>query len=434
MSNAEVFISYAHSNKERVLEIYNGLKALGIDCWLDKNKIPGGTRWSQEIVRGIQNCRVFLLMASADSLKSENVSKELHLAAHNRKMILPLWLSPGLTYPDNLAYHLAETQYIAASGEFATWKESLLEALKLAGVTVPDAADDHVAMRQPLNQVTTPILPYLANRLEQERHLFTELERHLQQQPHRPIAFIIRGDRESQCIDGFIDRLSKYSLPRHLARLGLSDQLEWKYIVWPQPVASAPESAVQERASNYSFDVSAALDLPLSAKLEAVARQIANLRKPVTFCSTIYGTRWQPEEPGLIRKVLEFWSQLPGLLNVQPLIVFLVVAVEKPAETWWSRWTAPRAANPGLTLPSLLQDAGGVDLDIVMLPELTDVSVPDVEHWVREIVRPADPEGMIRQIKQSFKQRGIAADHVSMETLQQLLQAVLPTSERLRGA
>jgi hypothetical protein len=433
MSNAEVFISYAHFDKERVLEIYDELKALGIDCWLDKNKIPGGSRWSQEIVRGIQNCGVFLLMVSADSLKSENVSKELHLAAHNKKTILPIWLRLGLTYPDNLAYHLAETQYIAASDEFATWKESLLEALKLAGVTVPNAAD-RVATRPALNQVTTPILPYLANRLEQERHLFTELERHLQQQPHRPIAFIVRGDRESQCIDGFIDRLSKYSLPRHLARLGLSDQLEWKYIVWPQPVASAQASAAQERAFNYSFDISAALDLPLSAKIEAVARQIANLRKPVTFCSTIYGTRWQPEEPGLIRKVLEFWSRLPSLLNVQPLIVFLVVALEKPVETWWSRWTAPRPANAGLALRTLLQDSGGVDLDIVMLPELTDVSVPDVEHWVREIVRPADPEGMIRQIKQTFKQRGIAADHVSMEILQQLLQAVLPTSQRLRGA
>jgi hypothetical protein len=70
----------------------------------------------------------------------------------------------------------------------------------------------------------------------------------------------------------------------------------------------------------------------------------------------------------------------------------------------------------------------GIDLDIVVLPELANVSVPDIEHWVREIVRPIDSEGMIRQIKQAFKECHLAPDQaVSMEKLAPMLQALLPS-------
>src|SRR5215471_13942126 len=118
----EVFISYANNNRERVFQILAEFEALGIDCWLDKNQIPGGSNWSQEIAHGIRGCRLFLLMASSESLQSENVSKELQMAAHHRKTILPLWLAEKLIYSDDFAYHLTGTQYVLAIGEFAAWK------------------------------------------------------------------------------------------------------------------------------------------------------------------------------------------------------------------------------------------------------------------------------------------------------------------------
>jgi hypothetical protein len=425
---AEVFISYASLNREKVLEILAELQALGIDCWLDRNQIPGGSNWSQGIARGIRECRFFLLMASDESLKSENVCKELSVAAHHQKPVVPLWLVDKLTYPDHLAYHLTATQYVLATGEFATWKDRLLEALRLAGVTIPDEKTASRIEGPAAIKVATPVLPYLANRLEQERRIFNELERHLREQAHRPIAFIAHGDRNSQCLDGFVDRLSKYTLPRHFSRLNLSDQLEWKYISWPQPVSTSQMNAVDERALTYRGDVSTALDLPVSAETEAVARQITNFRKAVAFCSTIYGEHWQPDEPQLICKVLEFWSQLSPLPNNQPLIVFLAVALQQTTESRLTRWFA-RPQSPKIpAVVDALRKAQGIDLDIVVLPELANVSVPDIEHWVREIVRPVDSEGMIRQIKQTFKECHLAPDQaVSMEKLVPMLQAVLPS-------
>jgi TIR domain/inactive STAND len=430
---AEVFISYSSSNRTKVLQILGELQALGIDCWLDKNKIPGGSNWSQEIVVSIRKCRLFLLMASPDSLKSENVSKELQLAAHYDKPILPVWLVPDLTYTDQFAYHLTATQYIAATDEFPVWKEHLLQAFRLAKVTIPEAADS--AVKRTAINVATKVLPYLANRLQQERCIYQELERHLREQPHRPIAFIAHGEREPQCLTGFIQRLWIYTLPRHLRRLDLSDQLEWKYVPWPQPIEGARNESLDQRTLMYSTDIrTGALELPVSAKPDALVRRITNFRKAVAFCSTICGEYWRPEEPALIRNVLDFWSKLPALPNNQPVIIFLAIGLQQVDESLFSRWFAHRAPAKIPAVLDALRQGGGIDLDIVILPELVDITVPDIEHWVRDVIRPIDPEGMIRQIKHSFKECQLATDKsVSMERLLPLLEAVLPANDRLRG-
>jgi hypothetical protein len=227
----------------------------------------------------------------------------------------------------------------------------------------------------------------------------------------------------------------KYTLPRHFTRLNLSDQLEWKYVSWPQPLEGTRLlDAANERALTYSSDVSTALDLPVSVKMDTLVRRIANFRKPVAFCSTIYGEHWQPEEPALIRMVLEFWSKIPSLPNNQPMIAFFVIALHHAVESLLSRWFVRRQSPKISSILDAIREARGIDLDVVVLPELADVTVPDIEHWVREIVRPMDPEGMIRQIKRSFKEYRLASDQpVAMEKLVPILKAVLPASQRLRG-
>ena len=78
---AEVFISYASEDRDRVLDIVKRLQTRSIDVWIDRYKIPGGSEWSSEIVRGIKSCTVLLLVTSRHALESKNVRKEIDLAA-----------------------------------------------------------------------------------------------------------------------------------------------------------------------------------------------------------------------------------------------------------------------------------------------------------------------------------------------------------------
>jgi hypothetical protein len=427
---AEVFISYANANREKVFGIVDDLRALDIDCWIDKFQIPGGVPWSGEITRGIKECILLVVMASGQSLASENVRNEIGLAAHYGKRILPLMIEEPLSYPDELALILHRVQYIVATGEFASWKDRLIDAFRLAGVMVPDASSAGVvAVRaRPAIRVSTSLQHLLANRHQQERRFLEELNLHLDTRPHRPAFFVLHGEH-SQCIDAFISRLKLYTLPRHLARLQLVDQVEWKHIPWRDPIAD-PQADAQQRMLEYRADVRLELDLT-TADFQALARRIADFRKPVVFFSIANGEKWLPALPSLLRDLSEFWSQLPDGSKTQPLIVILGIRRrQEKRSAWFVRRSAPIQAM----IAAAIGELATANLQMILLPELTDVSMTEVEDWVRGVMQPSDPEGAIRQIKQAFLERRLAVDQkVPMETLLPMLKSVLPGAETLRG-
>ena len=90
--NAEVFISYASEDRERILDLVERLRGAGVSVWIDQMGIEGATMWSQEIVEAIDGCKVLILAISQRSTESENVVKELALASERRKKILPVCL------------------------------------------------------------------------------------------------------------------------------------------------------------------------------------------------------------------------------------------------------------------------------------------------------------------------------------------------------
>ena len=46
----EVFISYARSDREKVMPVVDILRGTGISVWVDEAKIDAATLWSEEIV------------------------------------------------------------------------------------------------------------------------------------------------------------------------------------------------------------------------------------------------------------------------------------------------------------------------------------------------------------------------------------------------
>lgn len=86
---ADIFISYSSRDRQQAKQLAGLLTASGLTVWIDQSGIDFATSWSGEIVDAIENCAAFLVLMSSNSVLSQNVIKEVFLAAEFQKKILP---------------------------------------------------------------------------------------------------------------------------------------------------------------------------------------------------------------------------------------------------------------------------------------------------------------------------------------------------------
>src|SRR5262249_9571443 len=108
---ADVFISYARRDWDRVQPWVEQLQAAGVSTWVDVGGIEGASLWTQEITHAIDHCRVLIVMVSSTSAASRQVFREVSLAAEAEKPILPLLLEPVADL-QNLRYPLAGVHHL----------------------------------------------------------------------------------------------------------------------------------------------------------------------------------------------------------------------------------------------------------------------------------------------------------------------------------
>lgn len=156
----DVFISYSTKNLDFVTSLYQQLTQRGLSVWFDKQSLEGGSQWRESIVNGIMGCKVFVLVLSPNSVASDNVRKEVDLAEHHKKKILPLmWLDTSL--PPSFQYQLAGTQYVSFRGEQSEQNFNKVAGIVnklLGGSAVSEAAAGEQAIQAPgvTGQPTTP--------------------------------------------------------------------------------------------------------------------------------------------------------------------------------------------------------------------------------------------------------------------------------------
>ncbi|MBM3459524.1 MAG: TIR domain-containing protein, partial [Armatimonadetes bacterium] len=133
---AEVFISFSSRDRPAALRIVDLLEAAGVSVWLDQTRIVGGANYGSEIVRGVKNCRVLLLICSNASLRSRNVKQEIQLAWKYERPYLPLLLE-RTGFPEQVEYWLEGWQWVEVLDRPpAEWLPEVLRALAAAGVHV----------------------------------------------------------------------------------------------------------------------------------------------------------------------------------------------------------------------------------------------------------------------------------------------------------
>lgn len=87
--NHDIFISYSSKMKQVADGVCHYIESNGLKCWMAPRNAFPGIDFSEQIDEAIKNCKVFVLIYSRYSLKSEWVKGEVLAALDERKPIIP---------------------------------------------------------------------------------------------------------------------------------------------------------------------------------------------------------------------------------------------------------------------------------------------------------------------------------------------------------
>ena len=161
----EVFISYSHHDKAIADGVCANLESAGIRCWITPRDIAPGHDWPTSISDAIDHSRVLVLIFSSRSNSSQDVGRELILAANNNCIIVPFKIEDVAPEPGK-KYYLARTHWLDAMDP-PTWEqvEKLVSCVRSllveAGVDLalksPHEKDPAEAIPKPISPTVKPV-------------------------------------------------------------------------------------------------------------------------------------------------------------------------------------------------------------------------------------------------------------------------------------
>jgi len=109
----DVFISHSTSNRPVANAVCAALEREGVRCWIAPRDVMPGRSYSGEITRAIQQSRAFVLIFSEHSNNSEQVLREVQLAANSRLHIVQFRID-AVSPSDDLEYYLSGPHWLDA--------------------------------------------------------------------------------------------------------------------------------------------------------------------------------------------------------------------------------------------------------------------------------------------------------------------------------
>jgi len=107
----DVFISYSNKDKAVADAVCAGLEAARIRCWVAPRDVPPGAEWAASIVDALKSSRVMVLVFSRSSRGSEQVHRELTVAADAGVVIVPLKID-DTALEGLMEYYLANRHWL----------------------------------------------------------------------------------------------------------------------------------------------------------------------------------------------------------------------------------------------------------------------------------------------------------------------------------
>ena len=109
----DVFISHSTINRPVANAVCAALERDAIRCWIAPRDVMPGRSYSGEITRAIQQSRAFVLIFSESSNNSEQVLREVQLAANSRLHIVQFRID-AVDPSDDLEYYLSGPHWLDA--------------------------------------------------------------------------------------------------------------------------------------------------------------------------------------------------------------------------------------------------------------------------------------------------------------------------------
>ncbi|WP_346778474.1 TIR domain-containing protein [Burkholderia sp. Ac-20392] len=139
-----MFLSYAKEDNAVVKEFHDHLKALGLDPWMDTERLLPGQAWEREIDRALNEANVVVLFMSPRSVKKRSfVTREANTAVQNLqyKHADDIYLIPVLLEPCDVPDEISRrAQYIGYNDPGAKNKivASIMRAAEQQDVAILD--------------------------------------------------------------------------------------------------------------------------------------------------------------------------------------------------------------------------------------------------------------------------------------------------------
>ena len=129
-----IFISYSRRDSEFVIKLASDLHHQVAGVWLDQSDLAVGQKWRDQLLKGIRECKVFLLVLSPDSAASAYVREEISEAVRLKKTVMPVLYRP-VVLTGELDELVSSTQFLDLSqGSYADNFQKLVDGLVEAGI------------------------------------------------------------------------------------------------------------------------------------------------------------------------------------------------------------------------------------------------------------------------------------------------------------
>ena len=107
------FISHAKADAKKAQEIAASLEERGLKCWIAPRDVTAGRTYGDEIIRGIESAKAFVLVLSKGSNGSAFVAREVERAVSKQKPIFVIRLA-NIEPAPALELFISGTQWIDA--------------------------------------------------------------------------------------------------------------------------------------------------------------------------------------------------------------------------------------------------------------------------------------------------------------------------------
>lgn len=101
----DIFLSHSSRDKKAADTVCERLETSGLSCWMAPRDILPGESWPEAIERGIEGCKVFVLLLSGDASASEEVMREVHFAGSLKKKLVQVRIE-DVQLPKGMRYYL----------------------------------------------------------------------------------------------------------------------------------------------------------------------------------------------------------------------------------------------------------------------------------------------------------------------------------------